>query len=83
MSSLNAGGGTHISWEEIDGQRVGFIRSCESNRIASLEEIEDAVRFRLKQVAEKMEEADADTYRLEGEEEALEWVLRVIEGPKR
>lgn len=82
MSDESKGGGTYISWEEIHGTRVGFLRSCETNRIGSLEEVEDAIRFRLAQIDEALNGSDpVDNF--EGEVDALEWILRVIEGPKK
>lgn len=82
MSGMSKGGGSYLSWEEIYGQRVGFLRSCETGRIGSLQEVEEAVRFRLTQIADELKGEDA-TDGMEGEEEALEWILRVIEGPRR
>lgn len=51
-------GSSYISWEEIYGQRVGFLRSCETGRIGSLGEVVEAVEFRLGQIASRLQEAE-------------------------
>lgn len=52
------GGGAYVSWEEIYGQRVGFLRSCETGRIGSLSEVVAAVEFRLGQTASHLRAAE-------------------------
>lgn len=76
MSSLNAGGGTYVSWEEIHGQRVGFMRSCQTGEIGSLGEVVEAVEFRLGQIASHLRAAEekwlaAEADRLGMEPDAL------------